>query len=158
MLLQQDNMKCHTSDTTSETIEMWGLKLFHTFNTSQMWRHLSSGCMQLWRCITEEFIWRGWRSWSCYRKWFQEQSEEFYSDGFKTLVQHLRHHIEQEGGYVEGWGTEASYTFWAMFVLFYFNTVSGSRVTNREALLSEHLLYAGWKNVYECYLLAVIQN
>jgi hypothetical protein len=32
--------------------------------------------------------------------------------------------------------------------LFYFNTVSGNRDTNMEALLSEHLLYAGWKNMY----------
>jgi hypothetical protein len=49
----------------------------------------------------------------CCGKWFQKQPEDFYSDGFEGLV-HCWWRVRGEEDYVEKWGTETKYTFWAM--------------------------------------------
>jgi hypothetical protein len=59
-----------------------------------------------------------WQEWKCVQCW---------------------RHIEHKGDYVEKWGIETKYLFWAMVcVLFHFNTLAGKKDTNMEALLSRH--------------------
>ena len=54
-----------------------------------------------------------------------ENSWEFYSDGFKKLVQHWQH-LKQEN--MEKWGAKTKYTLWAIFCIFFpFNTLPGRK-------------------------------
>jgi hypothetical protein len=59
-------------------------------------------------------------------KWFREQPEKFYTDGFKKLVQRWWHRIKHERDYVQTWGTETKYAIWAIFcALFHFDSHKG---------------------------------
>ena len=44
-------------------------------------------------------------------KWFREQPQEFYTDGFEKLVQSWRRFIEREGHFVEKCGIGAKSAF-----------------------------------------------
>jgi sulfatase maturation enzyme AslB (radical SAM superfamily) len=82
MFLQRDNARPHTSAATSVSIERASdFKLFHTLPTARIWHRLTSGCLQLPRHISKEFLTH------VMKKWFQEQPEEFYTDRFEKLVQ-----------------------------------------------------------------------
>jgi hypothetical protein len=68
--------KLHNSATTLMAIE------FHTLHTAQIWHRLTSGCLQLSRNISKEFISHVQATMG---KWFREQPEDFYSDGSEKL-------------------------------------------------------------------------
>jgi hypothetical protein len=55
-------------------------------------------------------------------KWFREQPEQFYNDGFKKRIQRWQCCIEREGDYVE----TRNKLFYAFFHL---DTLSGSKET-----------------------------
>jgi hypothetical protein len=95
-------------------------------------------------------------------KWFREQPEKFYTDGFEKLVQHWQHCIEREGDYVETWGIERKYTLGAVFyALFHFDTLSGCKHTNMEAVLLEHpvwMFHWHWSSTIRIVLLTFWQR
>jgi hypothetical protein len=76
------------SYTTVRTLKnSTGFEVFHTLPTARIWRHLTSGCSS--QETSKKIHFTGDEQvQAAMGKWFQEQPEDLYSDGFKSLVQH----------------------------------------------------------------------
>lgn len=80
-----------------------------------------------------------WWSSSCYSTTVSRTTWRFLQQHVNNTFLHWQHCIEQEAGYKDKWSTETKYTSELYFCFwFHFNTLSGCKKTNMEALLTEH--------------------
>jgi hypothetical protein len=79
---QCDDAAPHTGAATSAAIESNKFEVVPHLPCSLDLPPSDFGCLQLSRHISKEFLSH------VMKKWFQEQPEEFCTDGFEKLVQH----------------------------------------------------------------------
>ena len=82
------------------------LKLFHALPMAWIWHHLTSGYLQFSRNISKEFILHVMKRFKLlWKNAFKKSLKLSTSTGLKVLFRY----------YMEKYGTETKYTFWATF-------------------------------------------
>jgi len=108
MFLHYDDARPHTGTGNSAAIQDVGLEVVPHPPYSLIWHRLTSGCLQhSTKPLTGIRVTCDEEVQAVTGKWFREEPQEFYTDGFEKLVHRWRRCIEREEKFVEKCGIDA---------------------------------------------------